>query len=69
MLLAKMNPGAQVLSLEPVPELYRYILWSLKLNALTDRVWPLNAGAGSKFHELFGAPCKAPKILYALEEN
>ncbi|CAE8664435.1 unnamed protein product [Polarella glacialis] len=48
MLLAKMNPAAQVLSLEPVPEIYRYLLWNLKLNGLTDRVWPLNAGAGAE---------------------
>lgn len=48
MLLAKMIPGSQVLALEPVPELYRFLLWNLKINGLESRVWALNAGLGSE---------------------
>merc|ERR1719460_1447467 len=48
MLLALMNPGSFVLAFEPVPELYRFLLWNLKLNQLTGSIWPVNAGVGAE---------------------
>lgn len=61
LLLAKMFPLAQVVAVEPVPELFRYLLWSLKLNNLTDRVWALNAGLG-------GDACDRDGAIYELAE-
>jgi len=45
-LLAKMYPRSRIVAVEPEPEKFRYLLWNLKLNGLTDRVWPINAGLG-----------------------
>lgn len=35
-------PQVRVYAIEPAPQNYRYLLWNIRLNNLTRRVWPLN---------------------------
>eukprot|EP00747_Dinoflagellata_sp_TGD_P006643 gnl/TRDRNA2_/TRDRNA2_116308_c1_seq1.p1 gnl/TRDRNA2_/TRDRNA2_116308_c1~~gnl/TRDRNA2_/TRDRNA2_116308_c1_seq1.p1 ORF type:complete len:218 (+),score=36.33 gnl/TRDRNA2_/TRDRNA2_116308_c1_seq1:74-655(+) len=44
---AKLYPEAQIIAVEPDPTTYRYMMWNLKINNVTDHVWPLNAGVCS----------------------
>ncbi|CAK9103889.1 unnamed protein product [Durusdinium trenchii] len=46
-LLCKLWAGAKVLALEPAPPNFRYLLWNLRINHVTDCVWPLNIAAGA----------------------
>jgi len=43
-LLALTSPSARVFALEPHPAVYRYLLWNLRANNVTDRVWPMRLG-------------------------
>merc|ERR1719148_111124 len=33
----------RIYAMEPAPQNYRYLVWNIRLNNLTSRVWPLNA--------------------------
>lgn len=46
-LLAKLWPHARILAVEPAPANYRYLLWNIRLNGVSDRVWPLNLAVGA----------------------
>ncbi|CAK0838550.1 unnamed protein product, partial [Prorocentrum cordatum] len=43
-LAARGHFSSRVISLEPHPALYHYLLWNLRENNVTDRVWPLRLG-------------------------
>ncbi|CAE7561817.1 sdnD [Symbiodinium sp. CCMP2592] len=57
-LLCKLWEGARVVAVEPAPPNFRYLLWNLKLNGVTDCVWPLNVAVG-------GQPLATTTILYS----
>lgn len=46
-LLCKLWAGARVVAMEPAPPNFRYLLWNLRINHVTDCVWPLNVAAGA----------------------
>mmetsp|Transcript_87288 Transcript_87288/g.271129 ORF Transcript_87288/g.271129 Transcript_87288/m.271129 type:complete len:370 (+) Transcript_87288:77-1186(+) len=41
--LALEFPAARILAVEPAPQNYRYLLWNIRENNLTGRVWAVNA--------------------------
>mmetsp|Transcript_73495 Transcript_73495/g.237807 ORF Transcript_73495/g.237807 Transcript_73495/m.237807 type:complete len:407 (-) Transcript_73495:486-1706(-) len=48
-LLAKLwGPGVKILAVEPAPANYRYLLWNIRINGVTDQVWPLNIAVGAE---------------------
>jgi FkbM family methyltransferase len=44
--MARRWPNSLVVALEPNPLLCRFMIWNLKLNNVTQHVWPLCAGLG-----------------------
>eukprot|EP00928_Gymnodinium_smaydae_P080332 TRINITY_DN6404_c0_g5_i1.p1 TRINITY_DN6404_c0_g5~~TRINITY_DN6404_c0_g5_i1.p1 ORF type:complete len:410 (-),score=76.62 TRINITY_DN6404_c0_g5_i1:183-1412(-) len=61
-LMAKLF-GLRVLALEPVASTFRYLLWTLRLNGVTDLVWPLNAAAHQSSASLtFGHTAARPMM-------
>ena len=47
-LFATLHPTVRVIVFEPNPVNCRYLLWNIRINNLTERVWPLCAGLGSR---------------------
>ncbi|CAE8619893.1 unnamed protein product [Polarella glacialis] len=57
-LLCKRWANARVIALEPAPSNFRYLLWNLRVNGVTDCVWPLNIAAG-------GTPLATKAFFYS----
>ncbi|CAE7767112.1 sdnD [Symbiodinium sp. CCMP2456] len=54
--LAKLYPGIRIIAIELDPTNFRFMLWNLHHNNVTDQVWPVNVGAcesGNATYELF----------------
>ncbi|CAE7156563.1 unnamed protein product [Symbiodinium pilosum] len=60
--LAKLYSYARFVVLEPNPLLCRFLLWNLRRHGLTNRVWPLCAGAAPQIGEVLMQPCHEPWI-------
>eukprot|EP00931_Biecheleriopsis_adriatica_P090606 TRINITY_DN64568_c0_g1_i1.p1 TRINITY_DN64568_c0_g1~~TRINITY_DN64568_c0_g1_i1.p1 ORF type:complete len:396 (-),score=55.89 TRINITY_DN64568_c0_g1_i1:16-1116(-) len=60
--LARLYPTARIVAAEPNPLLCRFLLWSIRHNGLTDRVWPLCGGVASKDGELLMQVCNQPWV-------
>ena len=60
--LARLYPRARLVVLEPNPLLCRFLLWNLRRHGLTNRVWPLCAGAAETAGEVLMQPCNQPWI-------
>lgn len=35
-------PRARIIAIEPAPQNFRYLLWNIRLNNVSRRVWPMN---------------------------
>lgn len=57
-MLCKLMPGLRVIALEPAPANFRYLLWNLRENDVTNCVWPLNVAIG-------GAAATARSFYYS----
>lgn len=46
-LMAKLWPEVHVVAVEPAPANFRYLLWNIRINGVSQRVWPINVAVGS----------------------
>ena len=60
--LAEFYTHARIVVLEPNPLLCRFLMWNIRRQGLTDRVWPLCTGAAAKVGEVLMQPCNEPWI-------
>eukprot|EP00928_Gymnodinium_smaydae_P012020 TRINITY_DN14388_c0_g3_i1.p1 TRINITY_DN14388_c0_g3~~TRINITY_DN14388_c0_g3_i1.p1 ORF type:complete len:842 (+),score=68.24 TRINITY_DN14388_c0_g3_i1:328-2526(+) len=75
LLAKKAHSKARIFALEPHPALYRYLLWNLRANNVTEIVWPLRIGgcdplrSGSRAHVSFWPwwePASATRVFQSL---
>ena len=66
---AQLYPRAAVVAIEPSPLSYRYLLWNIRLNNLTSRVWPLWGGLADRSQRLLIPDLEPIQLLSGQASN